>query len=119
MNIETKHSNKLLDGECILPKEVRIYYEDGNPFLDYYGYAQVNGKNAIIHFPKIDLKFTTIENETIRDRDYSNYTTRVTMRQNVYVYDNKYYEVEILPVAMTKSEIEQVLGYPVNIVEDK
>lgn len=45
----------------VRPTDVKIYVEDGVPYLDYTGicYAS-NGDKIKVHFPKIDLTLTNI-----------------------------------------------------------
>ena len=57
------NNNVIIDSN-ITPTDVKIYVENGTPYLDYTGtcYAS-NGDKIKVHFPKIDLTLTNITQE--------------------------------------------------------
>lgn len=57
-------SNHVIIDSNITPTDVKIYVENGTPYLDYTGicYAS-NGDKIKVHFPKIDLTLTNITQE--------------------------------------------------------
>lgn len=98
----------------IIPKDVKIYYEDGIPYMEYRGIA--NGFNCDkfeVHFPKIKLEISEFSFE---EEYYSPSKLNVTFSdenvRNLYKPTFKIFEK-----TMTKAQIEKELGYKVNIVE--
>ena len=104
---------------AISPTDVKIYTEDGVPYLDYTGtfYAQ-DGCKCKIHFPKIGLTFTRLTQEKEEEEyDYFGYKKKVLMNFNVFVSDDKFWEFEILEREASKKQLEKELGYKLNIKE--
>ena len=104
---------------AISPTDVKIYTEDGVPYLDYTGtfYAQ-DGCKCKIHFPKIGLTFTRLTQEKEEEEyDYFGYKKKVLMNFNVFVSDDKFWEFEILEREVSKKQLEKELGYKLNIKE--
>lgn len=52
--------------KCI---KAEIYYENGVPFVDWYGTTVFNNKVIQVHIPKISLYFNYIENKTEIEHD--------------------------------------------------
>jgi len=107
----------------ILPTEATIYYEDGVPFINYFGEVAINGHKAKIHFPKIGLAFDQVQAQV--DQDYAcdpksgQRLIVLEYAQRWYSKDCRYFEYELLPQEVTLDELEKMLGYPVIIKEAK
>ena len=104
---------------AISPTDVKIYTEDGVPYLDYTGTFYANdGCKCKIHFPKIGLAFTRITQEKEEEEyDYFGYKRKILMNFNVFVSDDKFWEFEILEREVSKKQLEKELGYKLNIKE--
>lgn len=103
----------------ILPTDVKIYTEDGVPYLDYIGmfYAS-DGSKCKIHIPKIGLTFSKVTQEKEEEEyDYFGYKKRVVMSFNVFASNDKFYEFEVLEREVSKKQLEKELGYKLNIKE--
>ena len=110
----------------IMPKDVRIYYEDNMPYLEYTGEITANdGTKTEVRLPKISLVYNVIEDNSEYYDQYAYgihgeklYFTRVKLSQNVIIKNDKWYDMQIVEREMTKKQIEKELGYNVKIVED-
>lgn len=102
----------------ILPTDVKIYTEDGVPYLDYTGtfYAS-DGCKCKIHIPKIGLTFSQITQKKEDEYDYFGYKRKVLMNFNVFASDDKFWEFEIIEREVSKKQLEKELGYKLNIKE--
>lgn len=102
----------------ILPTDVKIYTEDGVPYLDYTGtfYAS-DGCKCKIHLPKIGLTFSQVTQEQETEYDYFGYKRKVLMNFNIFASDDKFYEFEIIEREVSKKQLEEELGYKLNIKE--
>ena len=103
----------------ITPIDVKIYTEDGVPYLDYIGTFYTNdGCKCKIHLPKIGLTFSQVTQEKEEEEyDYFGYKKKVLMNFNVFVSDDKFWEFEILEREVSKKQLEKELGYKLNIKE--
>lgn len=125
MKINRNGVSSLYFSDSITPKSVKVYYEDSAPYLDYYGYTYINNQRVIIHFPKIGLQFDKVHSNEERSTAYTMChgkeipVATFNFMQNIYIGNDEYFDYEILPVEITKAEIEKQLGYPINIVESK
>lgn len=97
----------------ITPVDVKIYYEDGKPYLDYIGNTETAYGKLKIHIPKIGLDFSHIED--IMPTESRGMLKLFGLHRDIYAVDNTFYEVEILERNMTKNQIEKELGYKINI----
>lgn len=88
------NNNVIIEGN-IIPTDVKIYVENGTPYLDYTGicYAS-NGGKIKVHFPKVDLTFT-----------------------NICAPNGKLTTFEVLEREVSKKQLEKELGYKLNIKE--
>ena len=103
----------------LIPTDVKIYTEDGTPYLDYTGTCYMSdGCKYKIHIPKIGLTFSHVTQEKEEDEyDYFGHNRKILMNFNVFVSDNKFYELEILEREVSKKQLEKELGYKLNIKE--
>lgn len=103
----------------ITPTDVKIYTEDGIPYLDYIGmFYGSDGCKCKVHIPKIGLTFSQVTQEKEEEEyDYFCYKQNVLMNFNVFVSDDKFWEFEILEREVSKKHLEKELGYKLNIKE--
>lgn len=101
----------------ITPTDVKIYTEDGIPYLDYIGmFYDSDGCKCKVHIPKIGLTFSQITQEKEEEEyDYFGYKQKVLMNFNVFVSDNKFWEFEIIEREVSKKQLEKEFGYKLNI----
>ena len=110
----------------IIPTDVKIYYEDKMPYLEYTGEAIANdGTKIKVHLPKISLAYTVIEDNSeyidqdVYDRHHEKICSfRVKLSQNIIIKNDKWFDLQVVEREMTKKQIEKELGYKVKIVED-
>lgn len=105
----------------IRPTDVKIYYEDKIPYLEYTGEIMTSYGLSRVHFPKIDLGLKVIEYKCETEENihglYEN-VTYVKVNQQAHVSNDMWMKVQILERKMTKEQIEKELGYKIEIVED-
>ena len=103
----------------ITPTDVKIYTEDGIPYLDYTGTFYTNdGCKCKIHLPKIGLTFSQVTQEKEEEEyDYFGHKRKVLMNFNIFASDDKFWEFEIIEREVSKKQLEKELGYKLNIKE--
>ena len=102
----------------LMPTDVKIYTEDGTPYLDYTGTCYMSdGCKYKIHFPKIGLTFSQVTQEQETEYDYFGYKRKVLMNFNIFASDNKFCEFEIIEREVSKKQLEKELGYKLDIKE--
>ena len=103
----------------IHPTDVKIYIEDGVPYLDHVGtFYAADGSKCKVHFPKIGLAFSELVQEREEDEhDYFGYKQRVITKFNTYVVYGKWAEFEVIERDVSKKQLENELGYKLNIKE--
>ena len=112
------YNDTMLEGKHVEPTDVKVYYENKRPYLDYKGIIETNYGKAEIHFPKMELTIHSIE--MIRDtKDIELCSIPVVISNQILVHSNEFCDIKFLERSMTKKEIEKELGYKVNIVGDK
>ena len=106
----------------IVPKDVRVFVDNGTPYLDYTGIADTNLGCVEIHIPKMSLNLSSIECIVDYECRYSEDPLQIprtitTKRECCYANDedSHRFSIKYLTRAMTKSEIEKELGYKVTI----
>lgn len=100
----------------IVPTDVKIYYENGTPYMEYRGVTQNPRFDKVeIYLPKISLSISSIEyTENLYDPD----ELHVTFSDKYLVHPHKnVFTAKTIERNMTKAQIEKELGYKVNIVE--
>ena len=102
----------------LMPTDVKIYTEDGTPYLDYTGTCYMSdGCKYKIHFPKIGLTFSQVTQEQETEYDYFGYKRKVLMNFNIFASDNEFCEFEIIEREVSKKQLEKELGYKLDIKE--
>lgn len=100
----------------ITPIDVKIYTEDGVPYLDYIGTFYTNdGCKYKIHLPKIGLTFSKFTQE--KEEEEYGYKQRITTAFNVFASNDELFKYEILEREVSKKQLEKELGYKLNIKE--
>ena len=102
----------------ITPTDVKVYIEDGVPYLDYKGIIKSGKQDVEIHIPKMGLNFRGVECGSDR---FNNGYILTSLRHQCFAINEPerpyMYTLKILEREMTKKEIEKELGYKVNIVD--
>lgn len=123
--------------------EARAYYnnEDKRWYLTVtYSYKDTDGFSKELEIPAIPLPLPQNHLPVIRDTDcdvfhpsifYHEYTPSIFFESNarldmgnihdqngVPIKHKAYYAIKDMPKSMTKAEIEEALGYKINIVEE-
>lgn len=115
MTIETKFPNYITSN--IRPTKVSIFYENGEPYLDYTGKLSTTSGEYEVHIPKISLTYTQISMEC--NHDYELTLERpippiqTSFSQTVSVVDDTLYTLKLLKRYVTKAELEKQLGYEI------
>lgn len=104
----------------LTPTDVKIYTEDGVPYLDYTGTCYMSdGCKYKIHLPKVGLNFTQVTQKEESDiYDICGYKQKILLDFRVLVTDGKFYTYEILERDVSKKQLEKELGYKLNIKGD-
>lgn len=103
----------------VRPTDVKIYIEDGVPYLDYIGtFYATDGRKCKVHFPKIGLTFSKVMQEKEEEEyDYFGYKQRVITKFDIFAVDDKWATFEVIEREMSKKQLEKELGYKLNIKE--
>lgn len=103
----------------VRPTDVKIYIEDGVPYLDYVGtFYATDGSKCKVHFPKIGLTFSKVTQEKEEEEyDYFGYKQRIITKFDVYAVDDEWATFEVIERDVTKKQLENELGYKLNIKE--
>lgn len=112
------NNNVIIDSN-ITPTDVKIYVENGTPYLDYTGvcYAS-NGDKIKVHLPKVGLTLTTITQEKEYDEwKYQEGSKKILTKFNVFVSNDQWATFEVLEREVSKKQLEKELGYKLNIKE--
>ena len=99
----------------IKPTDLKIYYEDSIPYLEYKGIAETNYGKVEIHFPKMGLVLNNFECH--RETLYNGFGASIVTMTEYSTQSDEAFTITILERDMTKKQIEKELGYKVNIVE--
>lgn len=110
-------NNYVIIDSKITPTDVKIYVENGTPYLDYTGicYAS-NGDKIKVHFPKIDLTLTITQEED-EEWKYQWPSRKILTKFNVCVSNDKWATFEVVEREVSKKQLEKELGYKLNIKE--
>ena len=102
----------------ITSTDVRVYIEDGVPYLDYIGTVMTNMGKTKVHIPKIGLDITAVskEEETVDSYDiYDNRVASIRTRLEIFAENDRWCECKIIEREMSKEQIEKELGYKIKI----
>ena len=116
--------NKII-GDKIKCTKASIYYENNQPFIDWYGETHtLNGYVLECHIPKMSLDISEIEQECEYahiHKGYNDYYSNILKSKQVFVKDGFKPDEDIIITIkereMTKEQIEKQLGYKVKIKE--
>ena len=103
----------------VRPTDVKIYIEDGVPYLDCVGtFYATDGSKCKVHFPKIGLTFSKVTQEKEEEEyDYFGYKQRIITKFDVYAVDDEWATFEVIERDVTKKQLENELGCKLNIKE--
>ena len=103
----------------IKAKDIRVYIEDGIPYIHYIGEFYSKYGKYEITIPKMSIDIESI----VEDRDVKYDTLhglisypKISFSRNLYTVENYIFTLRCIEKAMTKEEIEKELGYKINIV---
>lgn len=98
--------------------DVKIYIEDGVPYLDYIGtFYATDGSKCKVHFPKIGLTFSKVMQEKEEEYDCFDYKQRIITKFDIFAVDDKWATFEVIEREVSKKQLEKELGYKLNIKE--
>ena len=117
-NTDKPLTNEIL-GTKLKCTKASIYYENNQPFIDWYGKARtLNGYVLECHIPKMGLDINSIENEV--EKHCNPFGVFIKSRQ-AFVKDEFAPDEDIIITIkereMTKEQIEKEFGYKVKIKE--
>lgn len=103
----------------VRPTDVKIYIEDGVPYLDYIStFYATDGSKCKVHFPKIGLTFSKVMQEKEEEEyDYFGYKQRIITKFDIFAVDDKWATFEVIERDVSKKQLEKELGYKLNIKE--
>lgn len=102
----------------VRPTDVKIYIEDGVPYLDYIGtFYATDGSKCKVHFPKIGLTFSKVMQEKEEEYDCFDYKQRIITKFDIFAVDDKWATFEVIEREVSKKQLEKELGYKLNIKE--
>lgn len=111
-------------GETIVPKDIKVFYEDGKPYVEYRGIVKLGNDEYEIEIPKMDMILTGLE--SVIDQRYvyamdghgcklKNIGFQVC--NEVHAYQNINFRLKLIKRSMKKNDIEKELGYQIDIVD--
>ena len=101
----------------IKPIDVKIYYENKQPYIDYTGEAiGPDGMKMTVHIPKIGLSFNKFH---CTERTTLNSGYILGFQMEAYATRDENILFTITEREMTKEQINAMAGCKVKIVEDK
>lgn len=102
----------------VRPTDVKIYIEDGVPYLDYIGtFYATDGSKCKVHFHKIGLTFSKVMQEKEEEYDCFGYKQRIITKFDIFAVDDKWATFEVIEREVSKKQLEKELGYKLNIKE--
>ena len=109
-------------GETITPKDIKVFYEDGKPYVEYRGIVKLGNDTYEIEIPKMDMVLTALESvvEQYWSWDIASgifAPSSISVKQNVHVHQDINFKLKPIKKRMTKADIEKKLGHKVEIVE--
>lgn len=111
------NNNVIIDSN-ITPTDVKIYVENGIPYLDYTGTCyMINGDKYKVHIPKIGLTLTNIKSESAECYDYLGHARKILPSFQIYACGDEYFSFEVIEREVSKKQLEKGLGYKLNIKE--
>ena len=103
----------------IQPTDVKIYVENGAPYLDYTGTCYMSdGCKCKIHIPKVGLTLTNIKSESDACYDYLEHAKTTLPWFQIYACGDEIFTFEVIEREVSKKQLEKELGYKINIKED-
>ena len=103
----------------IQPIDVKVYAENGAPYLDYTGTCYMSdGCKCKIHIPKVGLTLTNIKSESDACYDYLGHAKTTLPWFQIYACGDEIFTFEVIEREVSKKQLEKELGYKINIKED-
>lgn len=112
--------------QTIYPTDIKVFYEDGDPYVSYKGVAIMYGDTYEIEIPKMDMVIHAIEDICETETQYgcgpfgesqNQVATRIT--RHLYAVEDVVFTATPIKKKMSKKDIEKELGYKIEIVGDK
>ncbi len=105
--------------EQVIPTDIRVFYEDGRPYIYYKGKVVSRYDEWEIEIPKMDMVLNTLER--IVDIEYTvsvhgDMQRRTPVCNQFYAEHDVAYRMRIAKRKMTQRDIERELGYKVDII---
>lgn len=102
----------------ITPTDVKIYMEDGCPYLDYTGKCfDTCGNTYTVHFPKVGLTLTNIETQKKSEYDYMYTGRKIRSSLQVFAKNDEFFSFEVVKREVSKKQLEKEFGYKLDIKE--
>lgn len=103
------------------PTDIKVYYEDGQPYISYKGEFVGDSGKWEIEIPQMSMVLNALER--IIDMECSmdirgNITHRVPVCNQFFATHDVAYIIRSKKVKMTKADIERELGYGIELIED-
>lgn len=107
-----KFPTTILNGPFV-PVDVKVYYENKQPYLEYTGECRDYDGNVIkVYFPKIGLNISAIE----RNVEMSYFDMQVEFFATLDQKNGVCFE--IIEREMNQKQIEKELGYKIKIIDE-
>ena len=117
--INTNPNVKRISGH-IEPTDIKVFYEDGKPYIHYKGVLNYMGDQYAIDIPKMDMVIKTLEYVSGYSYTFDYKTEKITnvlVLSECHAEHEVYFAADLIKKKMSKSEIENELGYKVDIVD--
>lgn len=101
-------------------KDIKVYLEDGQPYIRWVGEYQCNGDTFEVCIPKLDVNVHAIVKDNV-EMTVDNHVNRIpiTIRRDMYATeDDVFFTVTRKERKMTKEQIEKELGYKIEIEDE-
>lgn len=103
----------------VVPTDIKVFYEDGMPYISYKGKTVSDSGEWEIEIPKMSMVLNTLER--IVDIEYAmniygDTTRRIPVCNQFFASHDVAYKMHLGKKKMTKRDIERELGYGVDII---
>lgn len=105
--------------EHVIPTDIRVFYEDGRPYIYYKGKLASRSEEWEIEIPKMDMAINTLERVTVVREDVNLFGQTLHIApvcSEFFAVHDIAYRMRKIKKKMTKQDIERELGYKVDII---
>ena len=103
----------------VVPTDIKVFYEDGQPYISYKGEFVDDHEEWEIEIPKMSMVLNTLEKfaETVEEVNFYGPIMRwIPVCNQFFAAHDVNYTMRRKKAKMTKADIERELGYRIDII---